>query len=162
MSGLSTTVAVYADLAAAEKDWAAIEAAASAQSIDLADAALVQRDAAGEVVSLHRQEHHGWGKGAIAGAVVGVLFPPSIIGGAVLGGLGGGLVARVSRSLNRRDIKDLGETMDRGEIALVVVSAIDSVGTVDQLLAGASHKMSRGNMPADAVQVAMDKAGLNP
>jgi uncharacterized membrane protein len=131
-------------------------------TIDLADAALVQRDAEGEVVSVHRQEHHGCGKGPIAGAVVGVLFPPSIVAGAALVGLGGALVGRVSRCLDRHDIKELGETMDRGEIALVVVSAIDSVGTVDQLLAGASHKLSRGNMPADEVQVAMDKAGLNP
>ena len=162
MSSLSTTVAVYGDLPAAQRDWATIEAAAGTHSIDLADAALVQRDASGEIVSLQRQEHHGWGKGAVAGAIVGVLFPPSIVAGGVLGGLGGGLVAGVSRCLDRHDIKLLGETMDRGEIALVVVSSMDSVGTVNELLSGAKHKMSRGDMPADEVQVAMDAAGLNP
>ena len=81
MASLATTVAVYADLSAAEKDWAAVEAAASTSSIDLADSALVERDASGDVVSLHRHGHHGWGKGAVAGAVVGVLFPPSIVAG---------------------------------------------------------------------------------
>lgn len=162
MSGLATTVAIYDDRGTAERDWVAVEAAAATSSIDLADAALVQRNAAGEVTSLHRQEHHGWGKGAIAGAVVGLIFPPSLIGSAVVGGLGGALVGRVSRCLNRDDIKDLGEVMDRSEIALVVVCAIDSVDKVSELLSGASHKLSRGDMPADALLQEMDAAGLNP
>lgn len=162
MSALSTTVGVYDNMASAEKDWAAIEDAASKSSIDLADAALVYRPASGDVKTIHRQEHHGWGKGAVAGGVVGLLFPPAIIAGAALGGVGGAVVGTLSRCLNRHDIKDLGETMDRGQISVVVVSAIDSVAQVHELLAGASHKMSRGDMPADKVMEAMDAAGLNP
>lgn len=162
MTSLATTVAVYADLSAAEKDWAAVEAAASTSSIDLADSALVERDESGDVVSLHRHGHHGWGKGAVAGAVVGVLFPPSIVAGAVAGGLGGAFVGTISRCLGRGAIKDLGEAMDRGEIALVVVSSRDTVAMVDELLPGASHKLSRGDMPAQDVLTAMDAAGLNP
>lgn len=162
MGGLSTTIAVYDEMDAAQKDWDALQAAASTSDIDLADAALVVRNSSGEVVSVQRQEHHGWGKGAVAGAVVGLLFPPSIIAGAVVGGLGGGVVGRLSRCLGRGDIKDLGETMDRGEIAIVVVSAIESVQQVHLLLGRASHRMSRGDMPADEVQMAMDASGLNP
>jgi len=162
MAGLATTVAIYDELDAAEKDWVALEAAAKTSEVDIADAALVQREGSGEVVRVHRQAHHGWGKGAIAGAVVGVIFPPSLVGSAVVGGLGGALVGRVSRCLGRGDIKDLGEVMDRSEIALVVVSKIDSVAKVEELLAGASHKLSRGDMPADQLLQAMDAAGLNP
>jgi uncharacterized membrane protein len=162
MGSLATTVAVYADLAAAEKDWDAIEAAARTSSVDLADSALVERDASGDVVSLHRHGHHGWGKGAVVGAVVGVLFPPSIVAGAVAGGLGGAFVGKISRCLGRGVIRDLGDVMDRGEIALVVVSSTDTVAVVDELLSGASHKLSRGDMPAEEVLTAMDAAGLNP
>ena len=163
MSNLSTTVAVYDDLATAEKDWATIEEAASSRDIDLADAALVQRDeSSGDVVKLRRQERRGWGKGAVAGAVVGLIFPPSIIAGAAVGAAGGGLISRISRSFDRGDIKDLGDAMDRGEIAIVVVSDYDSVARVEQLLSGASHKLSRGEMSAAEVQVAMDVKGLNP
>jgi hypothetical protein len=61
------------------------------------------------------------GKGAVAGAVVGVLFPPSLIGGAIVGGLAGGGVARLTRSLGRGRVKTLGEALDKGEIALVAV-----------------------------------------
>src|SRR4051812_18163278 len=115
MGALSTTVAVYHDLPAAQKDWAAIENAADTHAIDLADAALVERNSDGSISKLHRQEHHGWGKGAVAGAIVGVIFPPAVVAGAVVGAAGGGLVAGFTRSLDRAAIKDLGETMDRGE-----------------------------------------------
>lgn len=162
MGGLATTVAIYDALQPAEQDWAALEAAAKTSDIDVADAALVQKLESGEVVSVHRQGHHGWGKGAIAGAVVGVIFPPSLLGSAVVGGLGGALVARVSRSFDRGDIKDLGEVMDRSEIAVVVISAEDSVAKVHELLPEATHKLSRGDIPADELLEAMDSAGLNP
>ena len=162
MAGLATTVAIYDDMGAADRDWAALEAAAKTSDVDLADAALVRRRGSGEVVSVHRQEHHGWGKGAVAGAIVGLIFPPSLLGSAVVGGLGGALVARVSRCLDRGDIKDLGEVMDRSEIALVVVSATDSVEKVHEVLGGARHKLARGDMPADDLLQAMDAAGLNP
>jgi uncharacterized membrane protein len=161
MKALSTTVAVYDDLATAQKDWAALENAASTKAIDLADAALVQRNQDGEIQSIQRQEHHGWGKGMVAGAVVGILFPPSLIAGAVVGAGGGGLVSRLSRALDRGDIKDLGEAMDRGEIAIVVVSADTSTETVQQVLSGSKSRLSRGSSTAEDVQVAMDAEGLN-
>src|ERR1700759_3999055 len=120
MKDLSTTVAVYDDMAAAETDWAAIEAASKDGGIDLADAALVKRDGEG-TTTVARQSHHGWGKGAVAGAVVGLLFPPSLLAGATVGAAGGGVLARMNRSLDRGDIKDLGEVIDSGTIALVVL-----------------------------------------
>jgi uncharacterized membrane protein len=162
MAGLSTTVAIYDEMSPAESDWDALEAAAKTSEVDIADAALVRRRGSGDVVSVHRQAHHGWGKGAVAGAIVGVIFPPSLLGSAVAGGLGGALVGRVSRCLGRGDIKDLGEVMDRSEIAVVVVAKVDSGGRVEELLSGASHKLSRGDMPADELLQAMDAAGLNP
>ena len=67
MKNLSTTIATYQDQVAAEKDWAAVESAARVGSIDLADAVLVKRGPDGTVTTVHRQSHHGWGKGAVAG-----------------------------------------------------------------------------------------------
>jgi len=159
MNALSTTIAVYPDRPTAEQDWAALEAAA--KSIDLADAALVVRDENGQLTSTHRQSHHGWGKGAVAGAVVGLLFPPSILAGAVVGGLGGGLIARLSRGLDRNDIKELGEVMDRGEVAIVTVTTQDSIPRLYELLAHNSGIASRGNTPANELQVEMDASGQN-
>ena len=156
MDNLSTTIAAYADAATAEKDWAAVESAAKAHSIDLADAALVTKAADGTVSSVDRQSHHGWGKGAVCGAIVGVLFPPAIIVGAVVGGVGGGVIARMNRSLDRGDIKDLGEVMDSGEVALVVLTKEDSVEALDKLLEGATDKVTKASSTAEEVQEALD------
>jgi len=73
-------------------------------------------------VVLQRQTRHGWGKGAVAGAVVGVLFPPSLLGAAAVGAGGGALVARFSRALGRGKTKDLGEALDDGSLAIIVVA----------------------------------------
>jgi uncharacterized membrane protein len=155
MKNLSTTIASYSDEATAEKDWAAVEGAASAGSIDLADAALVTKAPDGTVSSINRQSHHGWGKGAVAGAVVGMVFPPSIVVGAVAGGVAGGVVSRMNRSLDKGDIKDLGRVMSLGEIALVVLTHDESVGTLDKLLEGATEKLTRPSSTAEEVQEAL-------
>lgn len=152
MKKLSTTIATYDDELPAEKDWAAVESAGRASSVDIADAALVKRGADGAVTTIHRQSHHGWGKGAVAGAVVGLLFPPTILAGAVAGGASGGMIARLNRSLDRGDIKDLGEVMDSGEIAMVVVTDERSVDALTELLEGATKTLSRSSSTAEELQ----------
>ena len=87
------------------------------------DAAVVTKDDAGKV-HVNKDEmatrHGAWG-GAAAGAVLGVLFPPSIIGtalvGAAVGGVGGHLWPRPVRG----DVKELGDVIDSDEAALLIV-----------------------------------------
>lgn len=157
MKNLSTTVAVYDEMADAEADWAAIEQNATNGVIDLADAALVTRDAEG-VTPVKRQAHSGWGKGAVAGAVVGILFPPSIVGSAVVGAAGGGVLARLNRSLDRGDIKDLGEVMDSGTIALVALTSEDTAGAVPKVLSHARSSLTKASSTAEEVMAALGKS----
>lgn len=133
MANLDTTVAVYDDVAAAESDWSALEEAAQSGACNIADAALVE-NTSGEAVILQRQSHHGWGKGAVVGAVVGVLFPPSLLGAAAVGAGGGALVGRMTRALGRGKVKDLGDTLDSGTMAIIVVSPADSTNAVSNTL----------------------------
>jgi uncharacterized membrane protein len=154
MRNLSTTVAVYDEVPAAEADWEAIEENATNGVLDLADAALVVREEDG-VVPLRRQAHEGWAKGAVAGAVVGLLFPPSILGGVLVGAGGGGVLARLNRSLDRGDIKDLGHVMDEGAIAMVVVTSEDTAGAVPRLLKGAKQQITKPSSTAEEVMAAL-------
>lgn len=158
---LSTTVAVYTDQRLAEQDWDAIETSAKSGSIDLADAALVRRNLDGTVTTLRRQSHHGWGKGAIAGAMVGLIFPPSLIGSAIIGAGGGGIVARLSRKVDRSDIKDLGDVMDQGDVDLVVITDTDSVKTLVDLLEGATKTLTKGSATAEEVREALNASGVS-
>jgi len=162
MDDLTTTIATYHDGLAAQQDWDRVEIAAEDGSIDLADAALVRRNQDGEVYAVHRQSHHGWGKGAVAGAFVGLIFPASLIGTAVIGAGGGSLVARLNRSFGRGDIKDLGEVMDEGEVILVVVSADASTDAVRKLIEGADKVLSRPSGEADEMRAAIRTAESTP
>src|SRR5262249_31876674 len=64
---------------------------------------------------------HGAWAGLGVGALVGILFPPSILVSGALGAGAGGLVGHFWRGMSRGDMKDVGEALDAGEVALVVV-----------------------------------------
>lgn len=87
------------------------------------DAAVITKDARGRV-HVNKDEmatrHGAWG-GIAVGALVGILFPPSLIGSAVLGGVVGGVGGHLWRGLSRSDVKELGEVIDEGEAALIVI-----------------------------------------
>jgi len=161
MADLETTVAVYNDLRKAEADWSRLEDAAEEHEIDIADAALVE-NSAGKPVVLHRQSHHGWGKGALAGAVVGVLFPPSIIGAAIVGAGGGALVSHVMRSLGRGKVRDLGRTFDSGTIAIVIVTPIGSTAQATARLEGATNFESSPSGTSEETMAALSLASMGP
>src|SRR5262249_45707463 len=59
--------------------------------------------------------------GAVVGAVVGILFPPSIIVAAGVGAAIGGVSGHLWRGMSRADVKEFGEVIDDGAAALVVV-----------------------------------------
>lgn len=151
MSTLYATVAVYDETETAEKDWLALEAAADRTQVDIADAAMITSQD-GEAVILQRQSHHGWGKGAVAGAVVGVLFPPSLLGAAALGAGGGALVARMSRSLGRSKVKDLGEALDSGTVAIVVVEPAEASDAVAGALQSAKTIKTAPSASTEVIQ----------
>ena len=104
-------------------DYAAVKQLYSDGVIDTYDAAVVEKDADGNVhVSKHEKPtQKGAWTGIAVGAVVGVLFPPAIIPMAAAGGVTGGVIGHVWHGMSRSDMKDLGEELDAGTAALVVV-----------------------------------------
>jgi uncharacterized membrane protein len=75
-------------------------------------------------VRVHKTEkptqHEGW-SGIAVGAVAGILFRPSIIGGAIVGGTAGAVIGHLWRGMSRGDLKDLGEGLDEGAAAVIVI-----------------------------------------
>jgi uncharacterized membrane protein len=49
------------------------------------------------------------------------LFPPAIIGTAVVGAAVGGVGGHLWRGMSRSDVKEFGELIDSGQAALVIV-----------------------------------------
>ncbi len=55
------------------------------------------------------------------GALIGILFPPSIIGSAIVGAAVGGVSGHLWKGMSRADVKEFGDVIDSGEAALVIV-----------------------------------------
>ena len=121
--GVFIFIGTYMDEASARADYDTIKDLHSAGAVGTYDASVVTKDLNGKV-HVNKDEmatrHGGWG-GAAVGAVVGILFPPSIIGAAVVGGAVGGVSGHLWRGMSRSDVKELGDVIDDGQAALLVV-----------------------------------------
>ncbi|KAA0272854.1 MAG: DUF1269 domain-containing protein [Acidobacteria bacterium] len=114
--------AVYDAAADARADYEAVLDLHAAGLVGTFDAAVIEKEDG--KVRIHKTEkptQHGAWTGIAVGAVAGILFPPSIIGTAVAGGLAGGVIGHLWKGLSRGDLKDLGEALDDGDAALIVI-----------------------------------------
>jgi uncharacterized membrane protein len=114
--------AVYDNIADAEADYAAVFDLHAAGAIGTFDSAVIEKEDG--KVRVHKTEkptQHGAWTGIAVGAVAGILFPPSIVGTAIVGGAAGGVAGHLWRGMSRGDLKDLGEALDDGDAALIVI-----------------------------------------
>ena len=114
--------AIYDDIGDAEADYEAVFDLHAAGLVGTFDSAVIEKE--GDKVRVHKTEkptQHGAWTGIAVGALAGILFPPSIIGGAIVGGAAGGVAGHLWRGMSRGDLKDLGEALDEGQAAVIVV-----------------------------------------
>ena len=108
---------------AALKDFRAMDREGS---IELIDAAVAVHTPDGKVKIEETADPSGktWGKrGAIAGGVVGLIFPPSIIAGALVGGAGGGIWGKIrDKGFKDEDLKAIGESLPPGSSAIIAIA----------------------------------------
>ena len=109
------------------------------------DAAVVTKDDKGKV-HVNKDEtttrHGAWG-GAGVGALVGILFPPSIIGSAVVGAAIGGVSGHLWKGMSRADVKEFGDVIDAGEAALVIVGETTIESYVEKAELKAQKKVAK-------------------
>jgi uncharacterized membrane protein len=163
MEGLDTFIvfaATYRSVDEAEQDYKAVkDVYYKDHAVDTFDASVVKKDEHGKVkiVSKHEQPTRqgawiGGGLGLSAGVLV-ALFPAVGIGAAVAYGTGigaglGAFAGHAAAGMSRSDLKDLGEHLDKGECALVVVAAAAVADRVERELERA-EKVERRQLEAD-------------
>ena len=116
-------IGTYPDELSARADYEIVKDLHAAGAIGTYDAAVVTKDADGKVHENKDEtstRHGAWG-GLAVGAVVGLLFPPSIIASAAVGAAVGGVGAHLWKGMSRSDVKELGDIIDDGEACLLVV-----------------------------------------
>src|SRR5580704_13442243 len=121
--GVFIYVGTYASEVDARTDYDLVKELHSQGAVGTYDAAVITKDDAWKV-HVNKDEtttrHGAWG-GAGVGALVGILFPPSIIGSAIVGAAIGGVSGHLWKGMSRADVKEFGDVIDAGEAALVIV-----------------------------------------
>jgi uncharacterized membrane protein len=134
-------IGTYPNEAAARADYDIVKDLHKAGAVGTYDAAVVKKDLGGNV-HVNKDEtatrHGAWG-GAAAGAVVGLLFPPSIIASAAVGAAVGAIGGHLWRGMSRSDVKEFGDIIDDGQAALIIVGE----STVEQALQKAQLKAEK-------------------
>jgi uncharacterized membrane protein len=127
-------IGTYSSEPAARADYDVVKDLHLAGAVGTYDAAVITKDAAGKV-HVNKDEmatrHGAWG-GAAVGAVVGILFPPAIIGSAIVGAAVGGVGGHLWRGMSRADVKEFGEIIDAGQAALLIVGEDKLAEAVDK------------------------------
>jgi uncharacterized membrane protein len=124
--GAFVFIGTYPDEASAQADYDVVKALHGLDAIGGFDAAVVTKDSNGKV-HVNKDEtatRKGALGGVAVGAVVGILFPPAIIGSAVVAGVAGGVGGHLWKGMSRKDVKELGEVIDEGEAALLVIGDV--------------------------------------
>ncbi len=145
-------VGTYPTVEAAEADYEAVRELHGMDAVGTYDASIVTKDAASHVHVTKVEmaaRHAGWG-GAVSGALVGLLFPPAILGTALVGAAIGAASGHLWKGMSRSDVKELGEIIDTGEVALVVVGTNRMEQTLDTRGFGAArHGVKTGRVNGD-------------
>ncbi len=139
--------------------------------VDTYDAAVIHREKDGNVKIVKKREEPtrhgalaGLGLGLAAG-VVAAAFPAVAIGGGLIAGGAAGsalgaLTGHVTRGMSREDLKDIGEFLDMGESALIVVAATDAEDRVRGLMA-AADETTEERIDADLDQLDAEIAAVS-
>ena len=144
-------VATYGSVDDAQLDYQAVKDLHRQGLIGTYDAAVVEKSPDGKV-HVHKTElptRHGARGGIVVGALLGILFPVSIIGSAIAGGVAGGLIGHFRRGLSRQDMKDLGQALDEGQAALVVIGESELAKKLEKATARAQKRLEK-QMKVDA------------
>ncbi len=154
--------AAYESLDDAKEDFQGIKELHREKWIGKYEAALFTKNEDGSV-KIHDQDATGRARGlklgAVIGAAVGIIFPVTLLVGALAGGGIGLLGGHLTKGLSRGDIKDLGELLDDGEAGIVLVGVFTPEEGVDRYL-GKAAKVLKKQVDADAEEIkkAIDEA----
>ena len=158
----------YDDLEDAKSDYEAIkDLHTEAGLIDAYDAAIIHRRDDGKVKIEKKHETPtrvggvlGGGVGLATGLVI-ALFPAAAIGGGLLAATTGGgavlgaVAGHAAGGMSRKDLKELGEELDKGQAGLVVVGVSDMGAKIERAMKKA-NKIEAKQLEADQEKLEED------
>jgi uncharacterized membrane protein len=146
--------AVYDEIADAETDYEAVFDLHAAGAIGTFDSAVIRKEEDGKVrvTKTEKPTQHGAWTGAGVGALVGIIFPPAIIGSAIVGAGAGGLIGHLKGGVSRDDLKELGDALEEGNAAVIVIGESKIEEQLEQATKRA-NKLIEKQIDADAEEL---------
>ncbi len=143
--------AVYDTIEDAEADYEAVFDLHAAGAIGTFDSAVIRKEADGKVrvTKTEKPTQHGAWTGAAVGALVGLVFPPAVIGSAIVGAGAGGLTGHLTKGIPRGDLKELGEELEANSAAVIVLGESKIEEQLEQATKRA-NKLIEKQVDADA------------
>ena len=143
--------AVYDEIADAEADYEAVFDLHAAGAIGTFDSAVIRKEEDGKVrvTKTEKPTQHGAWTGAGVGALVGLIFPPAVLGAAIVGAGAGGLTGHLSGGVSRGDLKELGDELESGTAAVIVLGESKLEEQLEKATARANKLISK-EIDADA------------
>jgi uncharacterized membrane protein len=138
-------IGTYPSEAAARADYDVVKDLHAVGAVGSYDAAVVTKDDDGKVHENKDEmatRHGGWG-GAAVGALIGCLFPPAFIAATATGAVVGAVSGHLWRGMSRADCKELGDIIDDGQAALVIVGESTIEQAVDKAALKAEKQVAK-------------------
>ena len=159
--GVFIYIGTYPDETAARDDYDIVKDLHTEGAVGTYDASVITKDDDGKV-HVNKDEtatrHGAWG-GAAVGAVIGILFPPSLIGTAIVGAGVGGVGGHLWKGMSRSDVKEFGELIDHGEAALLIVGESKVASAIDKAdLKAEKHVAKELDVSSKDIDAAVEEA----
>lgn len=124
--GAYTLIAAdFADTDIAMEAYEALKKVEDGETVKIDGVVVVRRDAGGKLEVQKATDHstrEGLTWGAVGGAVLGVLFPPSIIASALVVGAGGGVIGKLRERHHKKELaKELEDAIAPGHSGIIAL-----------------------------------------
>jgi uncharacterized membrane protein len=148
-------IATYDEVASARQDYEEIKQAHDKGFIGEYDAAVVWKDDKGKVQvdSVGEEASRKWLLAGLgAGAIVGLIFPPSILAASAIGALTGAVIGKFRDGIPQDDLDQIGQALTGDNAALVVVAEDHVTPALEKIGAklDASKKQIEARLSDDA------------
>jgi uncharacterized membrane protein len=158
-------VARFADMDTAKLAYDTLRDAEARGSIDIDGVLVANADEQGKVHIQKMTDHttrKGFAWGAVGGAVIGLIFPPTILAGAAAAGIAGAVIGKAGNVLKKSKVADeLATVITPGTSGIVALVDINAVEKVTQAIPEASEvkAVPVDDETAEAVKQAAKAAG---
>jgi uncharacterized membrane protein len=160
--GMIVFAGQYADLEEAKLDFEGLKELKHMDFVGNYEAALFTKTEDGKVKIVNTdatERTQGAKIGAVTGAVLAVIFPPSLLAGAAVGAGAGALVGNFTKVISRSDIKEIGEMLDTGQAGIVFIGEATLEAGMRKLLKRVAKEMKvQVDEDAEELKRAIDEA----